>query len=302
MCSYSWRVPFSVGSSELQIIPSQELGKAGLREGPPAVFPWRWYYHLASLAFWGLVVVPLVLVKENRRWQAWAILIPLGLVLGICQMLVNSMPGPLAAEGLRAFLVTLATAWAFVWLLGFRFAGRHRWLAVAATFLIVLAVGLLSYLCNFGAAMTESLPTLSIYYAVFALALTLPMWMSTRCCRRVYAPGRFMLWLLVWTPLTLAAALLLLIVGTAVLASFSAGLHAFAHILIVVPMVAVLGGVYGFMLYLLNLPFLLLAFRNSFYRERFCKVFGLQPAPDSAAETVAISEKPPDADQVRPAL
>ncbi len=54
-----------------------------------------------------------------------------------------------------------------------------------------------------------------------------------------------------------------------------------------------MGGRYGVVLYLLNLPFMLLAFHNSFYRERFCKVFGLQPAPDPAAEEAAALETPP---------
>ena len=61
-----------------------------------------------------------------------------------------------------------------------------------------------------------------------------------------------------------------------------------------VPVMALMGGIYGVLLYLMNLPFMLLAFRNSFYRERFCKVFGLQPVPDLAGAGAEISERPPN--------
>jgi hypothetical protein len=246
------------------------------------VFRWRWFYHLPGLAFWALVVVPLVLVKENRRLSAWAILVPLGLVVVLCQMLTNLSSAPsAAAEGSRVFLVTFATGWAVVWLLGFWFASRHRRLALGATFFVMVAVGLLSYLCNFGVARGEVLPTLSIYYVILALALMLPLWLSSWCCRRVYRPVRFMFWLLLWTSLMLPGMLGLCFGAVALLTS--SGPQALAHALAVMPMVALLGGIYGVVLYLINLPFMLLMFRNSLYRERFCKVFGLQAATNLPA-------------------
>jgi hypothetical protein len=283
----------SVGSSELQIIPSQELGKAGMREGPPTVFAWRWYYHLVSLAFWALVVLPALLVKENRRWQAWTILIPLGLIVVICQMLAGLGSQAATAEGLQTFFVTLATAWAAVWLLGFWFASRHGRLRLAAAVTVMLAVGLLSYVCDSGVLKLESLAPLSVPYVGFALALMLPMSLSGWCCRRVYSPRRFMLWLLLWMPVLLAGVMLLFVGGLTLVMGVTAGpAGAFTHILIMVPVMALMGGIYGVLLYLMNLPFMLLAFRNSFYRERFCKVFGLQPAPDLAGAGAEISERP----------
>ena len=243
---------------------------------------WRWFYHLPNLAFWALVFVPLVLVKENRRLPAWAILIPLGLVVVVCQMLINlaSVPSG-ASEGLRGILVTFATGWAVVWLLGAWFAGRRWLLAFGGMFFVMAVVGLLSYLCNFGATVTDSLPTLSIYYVLLTLALMLPLWLSSWCCRGAYRPVRFMLWLLLWTPVVLAGTLMLFIGGAMVFSSTSP--QALLHALSVLPMVAMLGGMYGGVLYLINLPFMVLMFRNSLYRERFCSIFGLHAASEVSA-------------------
>ena len=157
----------------------------------------------------------------------------------------------------------------------------------------MLAVGLLSYVCDGRALKLENLAPLSIYYVVFALALLLPMSLSSRCCGKVYAPRRFMLWLLLWTPLTLAAVMLLFFGGVALFVGLSTGQQGLLHILIIVPMIALMSGIYGVLLYLINLPFMLLAFRSSFYRERFCKVFGLQPAADPANKGAAILETLP---------
>ena len=129
---------------------------------------------------------------------------------------------PSPAEGLQTFVVTLATGWAAVWLVGFWFASRHGRLRLAAAVIVMLAVGLLSYVCDNGVLRLESLAPLLIYYIIFALALMLPMSLSSRCCRRVYSPRRFMLWLLLWTPVLLAGVMLLLLGGLALVMGFAA--------------------------------------------------------------------------------
>ena len=157
-------------------------------------------------------------------------------------------------------------------------------------FFVMAAVGLLSYLCNFGAVATEALPTLSIYYVLLTLALTLPLWLSSWCCRRLYRPVRFMLWLLLWTPLVLAGTLVLFIGGMVVFSSTSP--QALRHALSVLPMVAMLGGMYGGILYLINLPFMVLMFRNSLYRERFLAIFGLHAATPSQETSNNLVKRP----------
>jgi len=80
---------------------------------------WRWYYQLPSLTFWTLAMVPLLLLRESRRPQAWAILAPrLAVVVGSRMLTTMLFLSPGASEPFGIFCGTFATAWAIVWLLG----------------------------------------------------------------------------------------------------------------------------------------------------------------------------------------
>ena len=150
----------------MTIIPSQKLGELGDREGSPAVFQWHWHYHLPSLTFWGLVILPLVLVKENRRLQAWAILIPLVVVIVIFRLTANVLSfSPTNAEFLGTLVTSLASAWAIIWLLAHWLSPRHGLLAVVLALIVMLATGLLSCGCNYGVTDDDTVVSLLIFYA-----------------------------------------------------------------------------------------------------------------------------------------
>jgi hypothetical protein len=235
------------------------------------------------------VALPLLLVKENRRRQAWAILIPLVAIVLIYGMLAGTASRASAVEMVRCLVVTLVTAWAVVWLLAHRLSTRSWILTCLLAFLVMLATGLLSYVCNFGLSDYENLTGLGVYFSVAALALVLPMAISGRCCRRVYAPGRFMAWLLLWMALVLCLGMVVVLGGVALFFE-QRSWAGMMHLLVAVPFVALMGGIWGIAFYVLNLPFMLLAFRSSFYRERFCHVLGLANAPLPTAEPAAEDE------------
>lgn len=93
---------------------------------PPVVVPWRWYYQLASLAIWTLVLIPLVLIRENRRPSAWTMVLALGAILLVVRWGTSFLGlEPSRAETVSLFVATLATAWAMVWLVGPWLIGRH---------------------------------------------------------------------------------------------------------------------------------------------------------------------------------
>jgi hypothetical protein len=260
----------------LTILASQDLGELGAGTSSPVQLEWRWYYHLPSLAFWGLVVFPLVLVRDNRQWPAWTILLPLCALLVVCGMIATPGFLPLAAaEVIHAFVMTLATGWAIVWLLGPWFSGRRGVATFFSALSVLMLVGLLSYVGQCGLVYTESLLPLAIAYATAVLALLLSMMLSSRLCRRVYSPGRFMAWLILWMILTTMAGMLVSGVCLS-LAEAVQGRWESVAMLVGTLFLTAFGGVFaGGLLYLLNLPFMILAFRNPFYHERFCRILGL---------------------------
>jgi hypothetical protein len=257
----------------LTIVPSQELGELGGHEGPPTILQWHWHYHLYSIAFWGLVILPLILFKENRRIKAWAILIPLMAVIVIFRMIANLLSlSPTNTEFLGALVASLASAWTIIWLLAHWLSPR-RWLLGFVLALIVMgATGLLSCVCNYGIPNDETVVSTLFYYVFASFSLLLSMVLTGRFRRKSFLSASFMVWLIPWTILSSILGIIILVIGLGLFQGSPAiDMDAMLEVLLV-------GGIGGIVLYLLNLPFMLLAFRNSFYRNRLCAVFGLQYA------------------------
>lgn len=248
------------------------MGKAGLNAASPAYCDWRWYYHVPSLALWGLIGLALVVPKENRTPQAWLILIPLFLVMVLWQMPARlfSLP-PSAANPLGFMVNSVAMAWTVVWLLGGRLGNRRPRASFWKMFVAMSVVGAWAYVGEYGTAISSDVLVLLIPYGVCALALLSSMALARLFCRKTDRPGPFMAWLFLWMGfMSMAGMLLFAVIMT--LATFNVFMllmflisAAFASLFLTV------------ILYLGNLPFMILAFKSPFYRERFRSTFGLEP-------------------------
>jgi hypothetical protein len=270
----------TLGSGDLTILASQHLGDLGAGTSAPAILDWRWYYQVPGLAFWCLVVLPLALVKENRRRQAWAIVLPLLAVLVAGRMISILLAlSPATGEAFGRFVMTLATAWTIVWLLEPWFAGRGGVRSFFAALVVMWAIALLSYLGNFGLAYSDDLLPWASCYAIATLALLLSMAISGRCCRTTFSSGRFMAWLLLWLVLATVVGVLLLAVGVVVFEAATEGIGALMFLAVALPGALIAGGIGGVLLYLANLPFLLVASRSVLYRDRFLRALQLRASP-----------------------
>lgn len=277
----------TIGSGELTVVASHDLGTSGVRTSEPVRFAWRWYHHLSSLAFWTLALVPLVLIRENRRLPAWTILGALLAVLLFARMLgALLMLGPATAERFGTFVGTLATAWAVVWLLGPWFSRMHGWLALPIAATVMSGIGVLSCLGRFGLTSVDSWMPRAILHTIVALGLLLSMAFSGRLCRKSFSPGRFMGWLLVWMILGILVLVLTMSIFV-ILMNLKDGV---GFLVILVPVYLIGGGFLAIFLYLFNLPFMLVAFRTPFYRQRLCQVLRLPEGASPEATRVAEDE------------
>ncbi len=245
---------------------SQDLGQLGPKDGSPVLFHWRWYYHEPALPLWALIVLLLLVPKANRHRQAWLILIPLVLVLVVWRMptrLLSMSDG--STETLGFFVVSGALAWTMVWLLGHRLASRSRIVTFFLTAGVMLAIGLLSYYCQFEDS-NDFLP-LAIIFSVCVAILLLAMMITSSFCRKKYSPRRFLAWLIVWNGVVTFT--LMMSYGALMMLVQPRLRDLLAFMLVAVPVTLLLAGI----LYLVNLPFLILAFKSPFYRERFESMF-----------------------------
>lgn len=266
----------SAGSGDLKIVATLRLGVYGSGESA-VVVPWRWYDHVPAIPLLVPIVLPLVLVKSNRSWQAWLIVLPLLAVAILWRLLAGLlfMP-PSSAETLGFFAVSLAAAWSVVWLLGDWLArlGKLSGLLVACA--LSLAMVSLSFVCHRGfAADMESLWML-VPLGWFPCALVFAAALSAYCCGGRYRASRFLSWLLLWMPLVSSLAGLLLVVP---LIAVNLSEVTVAGLLSEVLMAGILWTVgaplAGLGVFVLNLPFALLAVESPFYRDRFCRVLRL---------------------------
>lgn len=254
------------------------MGKAGSSESAPVFCEWRWYYHLPSMALWGPIVLALVVPKENRCRRAWLILIPLFLVMAIWQMPARLFSLPLsAANPLGFFVNSLAVAWTVVWLLGRRLGSQRPFDAFFWMLGAMMLVGFWAYTAEYGTRLAPQMIVVLIPYAFCSVTLLLSMELARILCRKTDRPGPFMAWLFFCMGFLSGTAMLLLAILLAMVQLAMTTHFDTSMLMFLVLQTAVVALFLAIVLYLGNLPFLLLAFKSSFYRERFRSTFGLEP-------------------------
>ena len=281
-------------AGELKVAAYADLGGLGTKQGPPVRFVWTLPSLLPLLLPW-LVVLGLLALPSNRTGRAWWIWAPL-VVLALLGAGLGAFADAANNEGL-SFSAQAAGAAAFglaaVWLVGAGLARRCRTLSIVLMALAFAAVSLLAFVVS---PMWEQLwdlrryePAIPLYLLlfwivgglVFAGGLNLTGWMCRKrfSCLRVLLRLPFWLWAMWFVAGSLLCCVMTfgfnnsfewtgILVGPLVLALVSFGLI---------------------------LPYLILSFACSFYRERLKDLLRL-PATDSSppppASPVATPESP----------
>jgi len=239
------------------------------------VLDWPWYYHVPGLGLWGLVLVGLVGLKENRNWQAWLILVPLLLVALVWRMPTRLLSMSVdAEEQIGIPVMTGAAMLAVLWLLAGRLAGRRRLTRLLIALVVFLGVGAVSYAGHCGCAWSEAAAVPTVAGGIACGAALVGLALAGWWCRGYYSPGRFMGFL--WLGMVLAT--LAGVFAAVVVAVFFAS-PPLGRILVATIAVSVASVVLASLAYLVTWPFLILASKSPLYRERFFGALGLQPGP-----------------------
>jgi hypothetical protein len=247
-------------------VVSQEINGFGTIINPPLFFHWRWCYHFPTWSLWGLIVLLLVVPKSNRHRQAWSILIPLILILLFWNMMAN-LPflSTITSEMLSFLVVTGAMAWCCVWIAGHWLSSRQRYLTFFLIFALMMVLELLSYYSRFSD--DRMLPRLSIYYGLSVSVLPLSMLLTCYIFSKRHSPLRIIIpWMIGIAIMSFGLAFSVAALSVMSQPDLS---RLWAFIIRLLPVGAIFAG----MIYLVNLPFMILASRNSFYRQRFEQIF-----------------------------
>ena len=114
-----------------------------------------------------------------------------------------------------------------------------------------------------------ALIVLAVMVLVGLLAFALAGW----CCRNHYGPVRFMLYLALWT------VLICLVTTLSVYSTVFVFQQAPVPISTVLLVAGIFGLVLGACIYAMNLPYMVLALRSPFFRERFYACLRLKSMP-----------------------
>jgi len=255
----------------LKIVPSADIGELGPKEGTAAVYNWRWYYSAPGLLLWLVLILVLVLPKSNHNRQAMLIIVPLVFV-NLLWLLFKKLSGMSSSDAQQFDILfqSMAIGIAVLWLIAPKFGGSNgfvRFCMSVGILAVVAGLGTLSYYTGFSGETAVCLVLLVFMSIVLLLALTVAGWL----CKRRYLPVRYMLWLGLCTLFGSVAAMLgFFIVGT---------LFIFPGQVKLVSMIFEVAGVglaLGTCLYVLNLPYMILAFYSPFFRERFFACLNLK--------------------------
>lgn len=266
----------------MKIIASADIGELGQKEGTAVVYNWRWYYSIPGLALWVVLIAAFIFIKANRNPQALLILAPL-LILNLLWLLFKKVLGMSSSDAQQfdVLFQSISIGIAVLWLIAHKLGGFNGFVrfCLSLCILAVIAVfGTLSYRTGFSGETSLFLVLLVFMNIILLLAMTASGWL----CKRQYLPVRYMLWLGLCTLFGSAVAMIgVFIIGMLFIFPGQPKLMS------VIFDVAGVGLIFGVCLYVLNLPYMILAFRSSFFRERFYACLRLKSMPTTAAQADA---------------
>jgi len=268
---------------KLRIVPDADLGGLAVAAPQAVLYDWNLYYSLPGIVLWGVIILLIISLKDNRVPSAVLIFVPILVLSLLWTSLKKLIPG-FGSVGMLLDQVVASVIFglAAVWLLAHKTGNRNRLAASVLGLTVMLlcwVVGAISYTgIEFS---RDSLGSL-IYFAFLSVSIVLGLTLAGRGCRKRYSGPRFALKLLLWT----------VVVSLAVIYAFFLSYMAVEpglrrQWLLLVTQIPIIGGILGLFSFVVMLPYAVLAAKNSFFRKRLFAYANLNPS--IAAETAAVT-------------
>ncbi|MBC8181522.1 ADP-ribosylglycohydrolase family protein [candidate division KSB1 bacterium] len=234
-------------------------------------------YLILKLVLWLLLVLAIVALKENYKFSALLIALPLVVVLGVWTLLSSFM----SAEMLDTFaigpvIVSMAVGLALLCLVGEKI-GKYKWfISYLIAIVILLAAGYSGTVGSNAGRLDAGTKISLMTFFYWAGALLLALTITALNCRKSYSNKRFLGFLLLWS---VVSQILFLFLYAGMNWGFVTAILGKLSIIIIV--IAIMGSIFGIILYIITLPYLVLIFRSKLYKNRFRSCLRL-PAVDKA--------------------
>ena len=230
---------------------------------------------MPSLVLWLILVTAVVVIKENRTPRILFIFVPL-LILSVLWFLLIQMIDFRSYADVETFNLmfnSLVAGISFLWLFAPKLGSLNPWVAFFLSLALTMALFLFGIVSYHGFGFSQDTVVALVILTVMALTMLLGLILAGWRCRKRYGPVRFMLWLAIWMVLICLASILVFYTIAFMIE------QAPIPISTILLMATIVGSVLGVCLYVINLPYMILALSSSFFRERFYLCLRLKPAP-----------------------
>jgi hypothetical protein len=219
---------------------------------------------------WLVLILAIFVPKSNRKLCVLRIFIPLGVVLLLWSLYkwfidMTSLEAKQWDLLLQSFVISLV----ILWLLAKQFeafSGFVRLFLALGVFAVVAVLGITS---NYLGSFRESI-ILVVFLISSGLILLFAMIAASKLCKGLYLPKHFMLWLVLFMPVCGIIAMIGCVIVSVII------MHSVPPLKALLSQVPIIGLCFGLLIYVINLPFMILPFGDPFFRERFCACLNLK--------------------------
>ncbi len=261
----------------------------GPGDGAAVIYNWKWYYSVPALVLWVLLVLAIVLVKANRNPPALLVLVPLLITNLLWSVFKKVMSFPSTqVEMFNMLFYSLTVGIAILWLLAHTLGNLNRFVTFLLALAIMAVVGLGGVISYTGLEFSQQTVGALMLLAVLIFAMLLGFVLAGWWCRKGYRPVSFMLWLAVWTVTANLVSMLVFYLIVFIVQKVPVPIY---KVLLTVPAV---GAVLGILSYMVVFPYMILALRSAFFRERFFACLHLKSMPATTAPVPNSVDVKPD--------
>ena len=258
---------------KLSVIASHDIGALAPQNGNPVIFNWSVFINLIQLLPW-VLMLSLFLLKDNRRWQAWMILIPVIIVYAgfiLARRMIPLMN--VEATQIIGWLILGVTV---LMLLSNKLRAHSRLVVFFLSLGIMFVVGAVNALSSSYMSFSELGVFSLINYGIVTFIMLGGMSLA-RFLNRILGRKRSTLKHFIFS-----LPVVLLLVSIVILWIFYtvwifSGVDLYWGMGILMDSL-VYGTILGIILYYILFPFLIMTFYNSVYRTRLQAVFGFEKA------------------------
>lgn len=169
----------------------------------------------------------------------------------------------------NAFTVGLAV----VWLYSYKFAGSNRFVVLVQILIIMMLTFAVAMVGFKGVSFDSEVIQMAILFAISVIGVLLSFVMAALNCSRSYGGVKFSFWLGIWCVALGCLSMVVLFFVSVLVASAQGGHIDIASQLLEV---ALMGLVFGGALFVLVLPYMILALNSDLFRQRFYGCFRLK--------------------------